>query len=74
MKKLLAIAAMGLTSVGISAAVAAPALASTVNYGNYIEYSKCVAEGNRILWNSPKAQTFECRVNQLGGFTLFVTY
>jgi len=74
MKKLLAIAAIGVTSVGISAAVAGPASAGTVNQGNFIEYSKCVAEGNRILWNSPKAQTFECRVNPLGGFTLFVTY
>lgn len=75
MRKLLAVAALAASTVGISAAVATPAMADgRVWKGHYTLYSDCVKEGDRILWTSPRAQTYECTAHQLGGFNLFVTY
>ena len=75
MKKLLAVAALGVAGAGIVPAATAQATTdSTLWRGHYTLYSECQQAGQNILMTSPKAQTFECRAFDLGGFDLYVTY
>ncbi|GAA2843051.1 hypothetical protein [Kribbella solani] len=83
MRKILAGAVLGLAVAALPLTGAQAAtqtsqsthLAQSTQWrGHFTTGVDCRAAGNNILMTSPKAQTYECRPFNLGGFDLYVTY
>ncbi|MFF0343723.1 hypothetical protein [Kribbella sp. NPDC004875] len=75
MRKFLTAVTLGLAVAAVPVAGAQAATTESVQWrGHFTVGGDCVRQGNLILQTSPKAQTFECRPFDLGGFDLYVTY
>lgn len=75
MRKTLTVALLGIAAAMFGPVAGAHATTdSTLWRGHYTLYSECVQAGNNILLTSPRAQTYECRPYDLGGYDLYVTY